>query len=90
MDFFVLTDYCSPTILFSAIALVLLFSALQVPQWALRGLSIFVPLSFSVYIIHDHPLVRRLSIRDSLLPVLGLSPWLQALERFLAIPFKKT
>ena len=78
-DLSMLIDYCSPTVLFAAIALVLFFSALRVPRWALRGLSVFVPLSFSVYIIHDHPLVRRLLIQDSLLPVLGLSPWLQLL-----------
>lgn len=78
-DFFVLTDYCSPLILLAAVALVLLFSVLPVPEWKLRALSFFVPLSFSVYIIHEHPLVRSFIIRNSMLATLQLKPMLQLL-----------
>jgi len=67
MDTSMLIDYCSPTILFAAIALVLLFSSLQIPTWKIKILSCLAPLSFSTYIIHEHPLIRRLVIRNSML-----------------------
>ena len=67
------------SILLAAVALVLLFSVLPVPEWKLRALSFFVPLSFSVYIIHEHPLVRSFIIRNSMLATLQLKPMLQLL-----------
>ena len=66
MDTAMLTDYCSPTILFSAIALVQLFSDLKIPAWKQRALIRLAPLCFSVYIIHENPLIRKLVIRNSM------------------------
>lgn len=53
----ILVSYTSPTILLSAVALLALFVKLPVPLWAEKPIARLSPLSFSVYLIHVHPLV---------------------------------
>ena len=84
MDTSALVSYSFPTILFSAIALVLLFSTLEVPAWKMKALSILAPLSFSVYIIHEQPLIRQLVIFHSLLFVTELPALMQPVIVILA------
>ena len=55
----ILVSYTSPTILFAAVSLLAAFGNLPVPAWAARPIAFFAPLSFSVYLIHVHPLVWR-------------------------------
>lgn len=52
-----LITYTSPTILFAAIALLLCFSSLDFSSRGQRIIAFLAPLSFSVYLIHTHPLV---------------------------------
>jgi surface polysaccharide O-acyltransferase-like enzyme len=51
-----LINYTAPTILLSAIALLVLFSNIKkVPRIFVWGIKLLSPLAFSVYIIHTHP-----------------------------------
>lgn len=77
--FYMLTDYCSPTILLSAVALVLLFSSLNIPPAAAKMISFFVPFTFSVYIIHEHPILRQVLLAQRTAGLSGFRPWLQIL-----------
>ncbi|MBQ8850917.1 MAG: acyltransferase family protein [Oscillibacter sp.] len=53
----ILVSYTSPTILLAAVALLGFFVKLRVPGWAEKPIGKLSPLSFSVYLIHVHPLV---------------------------------
>ncbi len=54
-----LISYISPTVTVAALALVLLFSRIQLPR-ALSAVAAFLsPLSFAVYIIHEHLVIRQ-------------------------------
>jgi len=75
--FYMLTDYCSPTILLSAVALVLLFSSLKIPSTITKAISFFVPFTFSVYIIHEHPILRQFLIYQRTAALSALRPWQQ-------------
>ncbi len=50
--------HVSPLVLSSAVSLLLLFRRLQFSDVTKRTLSKLTPLSFSVYLIHEHPLFR--------------------------------
>lgn len=53
-----LVSYTSPTVLFSAVFLLLFFRQLPLRSSLLRrGIGFFSPLAFGVYLIHTHPLV---------------------------------
>ena len=52
-----LVRYISPTILMSAIFLVLFFSRLNISAFCKKAISLLAPMSFGVYLIHVHPLV---------------------------------
>ena len=52
----VLVNYTSPTVLFCAIFLLIGFSQLKCKRTK-RIIGFFAPLSFSVYIIHHHPII---------------------------------
>lgn len=52
-----LVNYTSPSVVGMAVALVLLFARLHVPEWARRSIELITQLSFSVYLIHVHPLM---------------------------------
>ena len=79
MNTAMLTDYCSPTILFAAVALVQLFSTLEIPNWKHRVLNRLAPLCFSVYLIHEHPLVRKILIHNCMEFAVELPPIVQPL-----------
>lgn len=53
----VLVNYISPTILFSGIFLLLLFSKLSFKNTFCKIIAFFSPLTFSVYLIHAEPLI---------------------------------
>ncbi|MGM9941047.1 MAG: acyltransferase family protein [Bulleidia sp.] len=52
-----LISYKSPTILMSAVFLLLCFSNLKLSDRMKKLVSFVAPMSFSVYLIHNHPLV---------------------------------
>lgn len=52
-----LINFMSPTILFEAIFLLLLFRNISFHRWMEKLIRIFSPLAFSVYLIHVHPII---------------------------------
>ena len=66
--------YTSPAMLLAAVALVLLFARLKPQGRAARCIAAVSPLTFGVYLIHDHPQVRELLIHNRLLAYSGLPP----------------
>ena len=54
-----LLPYCSPLVLLSAVALLLLFSRMEVSDARIPWIKKLSPLAFSVYLIHEHPLFRE-------------------------------
>lgn len=60
-----LLNYTSPTILISAVSLLAIFCNLKVGKTASKLIAFFAPLSFSVYLIHTHPLVFGNVFRDA-------------------------
>ena len=73
-----LIHYISPCILISSIALVLLFAKLDIKKSFIRKtISLFAASSFSVYLIHEHPLIRKYLLMGSTkfianFPVVGM------------------
>lgn len=61
-----LVSYTSPTILMAGIALVILFSKMNIKEHLKKVIKIFAPVSFSVYLIHFHPLVKYYILQDHL------------------------
>ncbi len=61
-----LTSYTSPTVLFAAIFLLMGFSKIKIGKIASKLISIFAPVSFSVYLIHENPYVRETVIKKLL------------------------
>jgi len=62
----------SPTTVLMAMAMLLLFSRLRITRGT-KLLAMIAPLNFSVYLIHDHPLVRRYTISAYAKYLAGLS-----------------
>lgn len=54
-----LIQYTSPTVLLSAIALVMLFSKLIPGSLSRKLIGLVSPLTFGVYLIHDSPFIRN-------------------------------
>ncbi len=52
-----LVSYVSPTILLSAIMLLIWFSQIEIKKAFKKFVSVFAPASFGVYLIHTHPLI---------------------------------
>lgn len=69
-------SYVSPTILFSAIALLLLFSKIEPKVNSKTLIRRISPLSFSVYLIHDNPLVRKYFISAQYVSCTTSTPFL--------------
>ena len=73
-----LIKYISPCMVVSAIALVLLFSKIKIKKKSVKNtIKLFAASSFSVYLVHDHPLVRKYLIDGSMqfvthLPTIGM------------------
>lgn len=53
-----LINNISPFVLTVAVCLLILFSRMRVNKTAIKIISVFSPVAFSVYLIHIHPLVR--------------------------------
>lgn len=72
-----LIEYTSPTIVLAAIAIVLLFASVRVSP-GLQKICVFcTSFTFSIYLLHEQPLVRQSLINDRFVPVLSLSGVLQ-------------
>lgn len=54
-----LIRYVSPTVVGGAVCLLLLFSKLNPGKAARRAIGFLAPSAFSVYLIHEHPLLRE-------------------------------
>lgn len=67
-----LIEYTSPTIVLAGITVVLLFASLTVPTPVRKLASFCAPATFSIYLLHEHPLVRQYIISDKFLPVLSM------------------
>lgn len=69
-----LVNYCSPTVLLTAIILLILFSKFKYGKSAEKMISFFAPLTFGVYLIHDEPLIRSNFISNKLIFLTELHP----------------
>lgn len=56
--------YVSPTILLAAIALLLFFRQIHINSVIKKMIGFFAPVTFGVYLIHEHPLVRQYLVSD--------------------------
>lgn len=54
-----LINYNSPTILLCGLSLLILFSKIRIGKSVAKGVSIFAPATFAVYLIHDNQLVEK-------------------------------
>lgn len=70
----VLTKYTSPTILFSGIALLLLFSKLSIPDKMHSMIKTFSSMSFGIFIIHVHPLIHLNVLKDQFIHYVDYNP----------------
>lgn len=62
----IFTDYTSPTMVFVSVALVLLFSYLNIKGFVEKLVLFFSPAAFGIYIIHFHPFISTLFIKNKL------------------------
>lgn len=69
-----LVNYTSPTILLAGIVLLLIFSRIKAGGMAGKLIALFAPLSFSVYLIHFHPLVKYYVLQNRFSWITGLNP----------------
>lgn len=70
----ILLKYTSPTILFSSIFLLGLFSNIKIKQKYTKFVRKFTPLVFSVYLIHAHPLIWSSLLKNRFVQYATLSP----------------
>ena len=77
-----LMEYNSPTVVVAAITTVLFFSTVSCPMIIRKVADFCVPFTFSIYLIHDHPLVRRIFIYNCILPILEYAPLVQLIAVF--------
>lgn len=56
--------YTSPFIVVSAMSLLLVFGSMNFSDFAKKMIMLISPLSFGVYLLHDHPLVRSYVMTD--------------------------
>ncbi len=66
-------SYLSPTLLFSAVSLFLLFAKLDIRKGAL--IKTFGPCTFGVYLLHDHPITRNAIIQKAMSRCARMSIW---------------
>lgn len=69
-----LVNYVSPTVLLSAVALLIVFKNINVGNVIKKIVMFFSPVSFGVYLIHDEPLVRQYVISQRFANYGSLSP----------------
>lgn len=68
-------SYLSPTVLFAAITLLVLFARHPVlPKWLHKLVAFLTPVSFSVYLIHEQRQVRENFIADRFASLVDLPP----------------
>ncbi len=80
-------SYMSPTIIATAICLLLLFSRLEtLPKIPQKIVGFFAPVSFAVYLIHENVMVRNLFITEKFRPLAELNP-LEMMLHIFAIVF---
>lgn len=63
-DYSQIIEYTSPFILLSSISLLLMFSTFHFPHSANHTIRFFSRSSFSTYLLHEHPFIRDLFIRE--------------------------
>lgn len=68
-----LISYTSPTILGCAVALLALFSQLDLGRRATAFARFFAPLAFGAYLFHTEPLVWYELLKDAFVPLVSLS-----------------
>lgn len=79
-------SYLSPTIVVTAICLLILFSRLEtLPKVPQKIVSFFAPVSFSVYLIHDNSLIRNNIIAKHFSILASLSPIEMMLHIFVVV-----
>lgn len=72
-----LVSYSSPTILLSAVALLIAFSKIQIQKPILqKSILLLSSLSFSVYLIHDHPMLWQYWFKNHFVSYASLSSFL--------------
>lgn len=69
-----LQQYVSPAMVLAAVCLLILFEDLQLPGWLKRISIALAPLTFGVYLLHDHPLIREHLMKMRFAPLNQLSP----------------
>ncbi len=76
-------SYISPTIIATAICLLLLFSRLEtLPKTAQKIVTFFAPVSFAVYLIHDNVMVRNMFIKEKFSHLADFNPLEMVLHIF--------
>ncbi|MBR6570882.1 MAG: hypothetical protein IKK75_10570, partial [Clostridia bacterium] len=74
-----LLSYTAPTMLVCGIAMLALFAGRRLPAQLAKAAAFLSPLTFGVYLIHDHPLVREYLIKMRLTVLANLNPvWMLA------------
>lgn len=56
--------YTSPFIVLAAMSLLLIFGSMSFSESVKKMIMLISPLSFGVYLLHDHPLVRSYVMTD--------------------------
>lgn len=69
-----LLAYTSPTIVLSALFLLLLFAKLSLPPITVKVVAFFAPVSFDVYLLHEEPQIRELFINGRFQRLADLHP----------------
>lgn len=70
----ILLEYISPTVFLCSLCLLALCARHpQLPGFAKRGISVFAPVSFGVYILHTHPQVFDILLKDLFVPFASYS-----------------
>lgn len=69
-----LLHYTAPTMLVCGMALLALFAGRKLPAWLAKTAGVLSPLTFGVYLIHEHPLVREHLIKMRLMGWADLHP----------------
>lgn len=74
-----LINYTSPTVLLSAIFLLLFCANLKCNDRAVKFIKFFAPVSFGVYLLHEEPLIVDNFIKNAFVGYLSLNPILMIL-----------
>lgn len=82
LDGMALMQYTSPTLVICAIAVVMFFISMSVPAFLRKACTYCAPFAFSIYLLHEHPLVREHLIYDRFVFVQSWPSVLQILSVF--------